>query len=187
MNLYLIRHAESEGNADKTAYERMPEWEIPLTEKGKEQAKEVGMALNHVVDPIIISSPYVRAKDTAEIIGKYSLTFPSYQECPLIREREWGVLRQECDEFETREERNHLFDFYRRPNGGESFADCYQRAFIFFRFLVDSYRNKKETNIFIVSHGEFLKLLLMIIDSVTVEEFENMPNIKNCEIIIRHV
>lgn len=183
MNLYLIRHGESLGNVSKQAYYDMPEWKIPLTEKGKEQAKEVGLILSDVVDPIIITSPYTRAKDTAEIIGKYSSTFSSYQESPLIYEREWGNLREEVEKFKTREERNHLFDFYRRPINGESFADCYQRAFIFLEHL----KKIKHDNVIIVSHGEFLKVLLMIIDAYTVTEFESLPNIKNCEIIYRQI
>lgn len=161
----------------------MPEWKIPLTDLGRDQAKSAGLYLACVANPLIIYSPYVRAKDTADIIATYSMSFPLYQECVLIREREWGNLREEVESFATREERNHLFDFYRRPAGGESFADVYQRAFIFLEYL----KKLEYNDIIIVSHGEFLKVLLMIIDGNTVEEFDSLSNIKNCEINERYI
>lgn len=186
MNLYCVRHGLSIGNTNPETYKMMPEWKIHLTQEGRNQAEAVGKDLNHIFsDPIIICSPYVRAAETAKIIKTYidwngSVMFFN----PLIREREWGNLRDEVEQFETREERNHLFDFYRRPTGGESFADVYQRAFIFLEYLKNNF---KDENIIIVSHGEFLKVLLMIIDGNTVEEFDGLPNPKNCEIITRTI
>lgn len=193
MKLYLIRHAQSEGNKCKSTYYKMLDWQVPLTDEGIKQAEKVGIGLKTMrfgpyTYPTIISSPYVRALDTANIIvdqfkyGEQGIL--RIKQEPLIREREWGNLREEVESFETREERNHLFDFYRRPVGGESFADCYQRAFIFFEHL-KTY--EEDSKIIIVSHGEFLKLLLMIIDGKTVEEFNDLPNIKNCEIIERNL
>ena len=186
MNLYCIRHARSIGNENAEAYKMMPEWKIHLTEEGKKQAAKVGDDLNYILSsPVIICSPYVRAVETANIIKSYidgnSIMFFN----PLIREREWGNLRDEIEQFKTREERNHLFDFYRRPTGGESFADVYQRAFVFWEYLKNNFRD--DSNIIIVSHGEFLKVLLMIIDGNTVEEFDGLQNPKNCEIITRRI
>ena len=189
MKLYCVRHAESLGNKHPETYYQMPEWKIPLTEDGKKQAEKCGEDLSYMLPydyAIIISSPYVRAKETASIVKnrfKSNRIF-SYLENPLIIERAWGNLRDEVEQFKTREERNHLFDFYRRPAGGESFADVYQRAFVFLEYLKNNF---KDENIIIVSHGEFLKVLLMIIDGNTVEEFDGLPNPKNCEIIMRTI
>lgn len=189
MNLYLIRHGESIGNISPEAYKMMPEWKIHLTEEGKKQAENAGKNLSDIAIFHMISSPYVRARETANIIKKqiktiYSASGIYYQESPLIIERAWGNLRDEVNQFETREERNHLFDFYRRPIGGESFVDVYQRAFVFLEYLKNNF---KDENIIIVSHGEFLKVLLMIIDGNTVEEFDGLRNPKNCEIITRRI
>jgi broad specificity phosphatase PhoE len=172
----------------------MPEWKIPITEEGKKQAENAGKNLSDIDIVHMISSPYVRARETATIIKKQIKTiYFSYQESPLIIERAWGNLRDEVEQFKTREERNHLFDFYRRPTGGESFADVYQRAFVFLEYLKNNFKYdrsdpwNKENNIIIVSHGEFLKVLLMIIDGNTVEEFDGLRNPKNCEIITRKI
>ena len=43
--LFLVRHGESLGNVDPTAYARIPDNQIPLTEEGKSQAEEAGRAL----------------------------------------------------------------------------------------------------------------------------------------------
>lgn len=185
MNLYCVRHAESLGNKHPETYYQMPEWKIPITEEGKQQAENAGKNLSDIDIFHMISSPYVRARETATIIKKQIKTiYSSYEESPLIIERAWGNLRDEVEQFKTREERNHLFDFYRRPTGGESFADVYQRAFIFLEYLKNNF---KDGNIIIVSHGEFLKVLLMIIDGNTVEEFDGLPNPKNCQIITRTI
>jgi broad specificity phosphatase PhoE len=157
----------------------MKDWKVPLTDEGREQAKKVGLELGYLFNPLILYSPYDRAKETAEIINNQYLKSPFIFECPMIKERSWGDLREEVTQ-KTGKERKELFDFFHRPNGGESFFDAYQRAFIFFEYLKKEYSDTND--IIIVSHGEFLKVLLMIIDKKTVEEFDNLPNIKNCEI-----
>lgn len=196
MNLYCVRHGESLGNINPEAYKMMPEWKIHLTEEGKKQAEKVGKDLSYMMHyATMISSPYVRARETASIIKDqfHKARIFSHIENVLTIERAWGNLRDEVEQFKTREERNHLFDFYRRPTGGESFADVYQRAFVFLEYLKNNFKYDqsdpwdKENNIIIVSHGEFLKVLLMIIDGNTVEEFDGLPNPKNCEIITRRI
>jgi phosphohistidine phosphatase len=68
MNLYIIRHA--------IAVDRgMPEYEDdsqrPLTEKGKKKMRQIASGLRTLgVDfDLILSSPYIRAKETAEILA----------------------------------------------------------------------------------------------------------------------
>lgn len=191
MKLIITRHAQSEGNINKSVYFKMPDSSIPITENGKKQAESVAKIISMYLEPmvfknlILISSPYVRAKQTIDIIAKKISDCVSFSEKEevLIREREWGNLREEYESFKTREERNHLFEFYRRPIGGESFADCYQRAFIFLEWL----KTQKNDAAVIVSHGEFIKTLLMIIDNVKVEDFDKTPRIENCDLIIREI
>lgn len=178
-NLYFIRHGESLGNIRPETYYEMPDWKIPLTNTGIEQATRVGkqLASDHIIADII-TSPYVRAKETANLIKKESESWlMSIEENPLIREREWGSLREEVEMFATREERSHLFDFFRRPNGGESFADVYLRASIFLKSI--------NRDSIIVSHGEFIKVALMILDGKNVDQFDDTLNIANCSVHYR--
>ena len=77
--IVLIRHGESLGNVDESAYVTTPgplssplplltlslllDWKIPLTEKGKEQARIAGGKLKSLVgnQPVMVFvSPYLR-------------------------------------------------------------------------------------------------------------------------------
>lgn len=69
MKLYLIRHSNAvdpgtPGYEDDSAR--------PLTEKGRDKMKEIAFALKalELKPDLIVSSPYVRARETAEILAK---------------------------------------------------------------------------------------------------------------------
>lgn len=67
MKLYLVRHAIAE---DSASYE--DDSLRPLTEKGRERMKKIAASLREIgVQPdLIVSSPYVRASQTACILAK---------------------------------------------------------------------------------------------------------------------
>ena len=64
MNLYLLRHAEAEEEAASDG-------ERQLTERGREQARTIGRfcARNDLYPEKIITSPLVRAQQTAKIVA----------------------------------------------------------------------------------------------------------------------
>ncbi len=86
--LLLIRHAESEGNRDGV-FTATPL--VPLTERGQEQARAAArwMRGRHAAARVV-SSPFVRARQTADIIAK-ELGVPIVNEEDL-RERDYGQL-----------------------------------------------------------------------------------------------
>ena len=47
--IILIRHGESEGNVDRAIYNVKPDYALELTEKGKQQARDVGKKLADLV------------------------------------------------------------------------------------------------------------------------------------------
>jgi len=65
MEIYLIRHGETAMNA-KFSHQKPTE---PLDQKGREQATEVAKRLSEFKIDTICSSPFARAKETAEIIA----------------------------------------------------------------------------------------------------------------------
>lgn len=67
MKLYLVRHAIAEDSAE---YE--DDSLRPLTEKGREKMKRIAAALKDLgaAPDLIVSSPYVRASQTAAILAK---------------------------------------------------------------------------------------------------------------------
>jgi broad specificity phosphatase PhoE len=147
--LWLVRHGQSQGNVARDAADEaglheiaidMRDVDVPLSELGRRQAEAAGRwfaALPRNERPeIVLSSPYVRAKQTAEIIcrqgalaGGPARTITDER----LREREFGIF----DRLTTAgirhrfpEEAAHrrlLGKFYHRPPGGESWADVILR------------------------------------------------------------
>ena len=68
MNLYIIRHAIA---ADEATSDYASDSERPLTDKGRKKMRQIAKPLRHLgVDfDQILSSPYVRACETAEILA----------------------------------------------------------------------------------------------------------------------
>ena len=55
--IILIRHGESEGNVDESAYVNTADWQICLTDKGKRQAQNAGAKLKkHYLRTTLFSS-----------------------------------------------------------------------------------------------------------------------------------
>ncbi len=65
MNLYIVRHAIAEEPGAKSDSQR------PLTEKGREKMRKVarGLHAHGVRLSLILTSPYTRARETAEILA----------------------------------------------------------------------------------------------------------------------
>ena len=176
MRVYLIRHAESIANVDKDAYNRILDHDIPLTKRGEYDATTLGKIYYKLerVDAIYCS-PYKRARQTAEWAK-----FTPYSENPLLREREWGTLREEIESSEF--DASKHFNFYYRPQNGESFADLYQRVITFFNMLKVTHDDDEK--IVLVTHGEWIKMALMYYFNHTVDYVEkNHSNVKNCEVV----
>jgi len=68
MNLYIIRHAIA---VDEGASDYESDSERPLTDKGRKKIRQIAKSLRNlgVEFDLILSSPYVRARETAEILA----------------------------------------------------------------------------------------------------------------------
>ncbi len=68
MNLYIIRHAIA---VDEALSDYELDRERPLTDKGRKKMRQIARALRNlgVEFDVILSSPYLRACQTAEILG----------------------------------------------------------------------------------------------------------------------
>ena len=69
MNLYIIRHAAA---VDEAMSDYELDRERPLTDKGRKKMHQIARALRNlgVEFDLILSSPYLRACETAEILGE---------------------------------------------------------------------------------------------------------------------
>lgn len=94
--IILLRHGQSQGNVDDAAYVNTPDWRIPLTEKGQQQASEAGLKLAGMIEPdgqvFVYYSPYERSKETVKELCRHldRSKIIASREDPRISEQQVG-------------------------------------------------------------------------------------------------
>ena len=187
--IFLVRHGESVGNIDRSIYNTLPDYALELTEKGRQQARDVGNLLNQIIGKENIQfyiSPFWRTRQTYLGIVDYFYGKNSYKvyEDPRIREQEWGQCRNIEEGFRdsVETERDAYGHFYYRFEGGESCADVFDRVSDFMNTMFRDFQKEDYArNVVIITHGMALRLFLMRWLHKPVEEFESWANPKNCE------
>lgn len=95
---YLLRHGEAEGNAEGLM---QGHYDVPLTEKGRTQVKELSEKLKDINFDKAYSSDLLRTKQTAEIIVMERQL--AVQTSELIRERNYGKFEgKSSEEYESK-------------------------------------------------------------------------------------
>ena len=202
--IILVRHGESVGNVDKSVYETMPDWRIPLTDKGKDQALKAGYKIADIVAPYYHAfgppvypwapptafyvSPWTRTRQTYEVIRQTMdrlATGCKMYEDPRLREQEWGNYQTEEALKKVWKERDGFGKFFYRMPDGESGADVYNRVSTFLESLHRDFQKKNfpETCI-IVTHGLTMRVLLMRWFHWSVEEYDSLCNPPNGGIVV---
>ncbi|CAG1017016.1 putative phosphoglycerate mutase [Anaerolineales bacterium] len=187
--IILVRHGESEGNLDRSQYQTTQDFALKLTPAGIQQAKQAGMQIRELLgneSVYVYLSPFFRTRETFQHIREsINSNIVKTIEDPRIREQDWGHLRHPDENKGITEERDNFSTFYYRIPDGESGADVYDRVSSFFNTLHrDFEKTNFPENVLIVSHGMAMRLFLMRWFHWSVEEFENLRNPKNCQIII---
>jgi broad specificity phosphatase PhoE len=127
--ILLIRHGETDWNRIHRFQGRS---DLPLNQKGREQARALALALKHEPIMAIYSSPLVRAIETARFIKMFHFSTPFFEEEALI-EMDLG----DFDGMEAKRWAAQFRDFRKawRENpasvkmpGGESLKDVQTRA-----------------------------------------------------------
>ncbi|KAM7472760.1 hypothetical protein LguiA_010943 [Lonicera macranthoides] len=197
--IILVRHGESQGNLDGSTYATTPDNKIPLTELGMEQARLAGAKIREVISSggelsnwkvYFYVSPYARTRSTLREIGRSfskKRMIGVREEC-RIREQDFGNFQVEERMKVIKETRERFGRFFYRFPEGESAADVYDRVSSFLESLwrdVDMKRLHRnpfdDLNFIIVSHGLALRVFLMKWFKWTVEQFEYLNNLGNCE------
>ena len=147
VRLILVRHGESEGNRDRTFTQSS---EVPLTATGCAQARATaGRIARHYRPTRIVASPFARAWQTAEIIGKVLRV--GLQPEAELREQSFGVFAGQPYEVMLGDAAYHEGPrWHWRPPGGESLVDVFERAVPAFERLA---RGSIGEEVVVVSHG----------------------------------
>jgi isoleucyl-tRNA synthetase len=180
---FIMRHGGSESNLTNKISSKIEDVDH-LTEEGKKQVLNSISELKNKKIDLIISSDFMRTKETAEIVKK-RLNLP---EDKLIFDKKlWelsaGILDGKIwnDYWEVREKAN---GYFYKPEGGESHKELKSRMTNFLYDIENKYQNK---NILIVTHEGPARVLLAgakgFNDEETINHLRNdIKKFKNAEI-----
>lgn len=200
--LWIVRHGQSAGNVARDAAHEaglamidiaMRDVDVPLSELGHEQARALGRWFASMPEDgkpeILLSSPYVRARQTAKAICEEGGVTETARE-PIVderlREREFGVF----DRLTTHgiaskypdlaEHRAVLGKFYHRAPGGESWADVILRL----RGALDTISlHHADRRVLIVCHQVVvlcLRYILEQMDEAQILAIDKEGDVVNC-------
>ena len=124
MSVYLIRHGQTDWNKEGIVQGRC---DIPLNEKGREQAREAKELTKDIKFDICFCSPLDRAKETAAIVLEGKDVEIVYDD--RLLEMAYGIY--EATDWRKGEYQNRRRQFAIRNKNGESYLDVCYRAFSF--------------------------------------------------------
>lgn len=203
IDLVLVRHGQSEGNAAKRLSEKgdhsaftekflkRHSASFRLTELGKKQADMAGTWIRNEFpnfDKFFVSE-YLRAMETA---AHLALPDAEWRTDFYLTERDWGDLdiypeNERQEKFGDALERRVAEPFFWRPPNGETFADLCLRVD---RVLHTLHRECSDKRVIIVCHGEVMRAFQIRIERMSQTRFheltfskQNEDRIHNCQIV----
>ena len=204
--LFIVRHGESSGNVARDAanaagdlviHSDTRDVDVPLSPLGQRQATALGhwfAALPAEEKPtVVITSPYIRARQTTTIIRKlgdfnYASAAWSLVVDERFREKEFGIpdgLTRYgiLDRFpEQAALRASLGKFYHRPPGGESWCDVILRLRSAFEMMCREYRGER---VLVVAHSVVVLCMRYIVEELTEAEIlqiDRESEVANCSV-----
>jgi len=167
--LVLVRHGESQWNLEN----RFTGWvDIPLSEKGREEAHQAGEKLRGNHFDVGFTSVLQRAIMTMDII----LDVIDQKDLPIHRdqalnERHYGDLQglnkaETAKKYGEQQVKIWRRSYDVRPPGGESLKDTAERVLPYYECTIKPYLLKGET-ILIAAHGNSLRALIMELEQLS--------------------
>jgi len=212
IRIFLIRHAESEGNVDPKSYELYQDHALPLTARGTKMSESTGVMLSGYLNKLsregsldlnndsvgIFVSPYTRTRATLQGLLDGGLadfvTEEMVWESQYLTEMDWGLFEgdgwqmeevREMPEYErNRCKRAKSGKFYARCPNGESVKDVVMRVDLFTRRLLRRcLTSSYRLNTFvIVSHGITIRAFIMRWFHMGPQWYEKSTNHPNCSV-----
>ncbi|GAX81779.1 hypothetical protein CEUSTIGMA_g9207.t1 [Chlamydomonas eustigma] len=208
--IILIRHGESKGNIEKDTYCTQPDHSVPLTEEGRQQARQAGLTLlsmmreSHYLAEVslegssqiddddfrifILTSPYARTLETTDLLLEAFTDdqIAGVRSAVQLREQDFGNFQDSKKIDQDLSDRIKFGRFWFRFPNGESGADVYDRLTIFEDHLVRDMiiGRYSGVSLVLVTHGLTLRIFLMKWFHWTVDEFLEVYNPKNCDPVV---
>jgi len=152
MKIYFVRHGSTDSLEKKIS---QPDDE-PLNERGINQAKELGKRFANTQVDLVVSSPHLRAVQTAKEISEYVETNPLFAEVKKPKE----VVGQSKESEEVKEILKKIGEMYTvdpswHYSDEENFEDLKRRGLKALEYL----QSLNLEDVLVVSHGNFIALL----------------------------
>ncbi|GAB4435404.1 MAG: histidine phosphatase family protein [Chloroflexi bacterium OHK40] len=172
MRLLFVRHGETPWNV---TLQYQGQANIPLNERGHEQARRVAARLAPLGAVALYSSDLARAWQTAETIGATLGLAPVAM--PELREIDVGQWEGLTPEELYRRFPDHMAEYRRDPArtvriGGESYAQLQARALVALNRLQETHRQGDV--VVAVSHGGTIRALLCHVIGLDLANFGRM-------------
>lgn len=160
----------------------------PINNEGKIQATEFSKCIeaDWLKNANIFCSSHLRCRQTYDLMSEHlSYKEKSVTYDPLLREvdygpgSDWNDIEHEL----TSPERTKMGKFYYRFKHGESPADAYVRACLFWDTAHRQASRNLNPNVLIISHGMMIRLLVMRWMHWSPDDYEKIVNPKNCHVI----
>ena len=161
MKIYVVRHCTTECSAKKIYCGRT---DIPLSEEGRREAEQLSAVTKDYDFDLILSSPLLRARETAEAIAKDKHVPILFDD--RLKERDFGDFEQtEC----AREEgKRFRYSFALKYPNGESNLQVAARVYALLNEILKKYARK---NLLLVSHGSACRIIRTYFTEMTDAEF----------------
>ena len=141
--LYFVRHGQTDANIAAAQSNEAHDSNMPLNRVGVQQATAVARELQKLTPAVIITSPLLRARQTAEQIATYHPTVPLIEMADLA-ERSIGTVANRSW--------HRLFDVDEniQPEGGESVRVFLTRLYRAYCSIATDYAGQ---TVIVVAHG----------------------------------
>lgn len=184
MILYVVRHGETQFNVEKRY---VGQTDVPLNERGIEQAKELAKKLAEEPFDLIVTSSLLRARMTAEQVAEY------HKEIPFLVMDEFREVCVGVYEGLTREEVQGRYpELWARkctrqvddaPTCGETARQVDTRVAKGIAELKELYPDKK---VLLVCHGFVSRTINRQMRGISFEEMHEF-SLGNCEVVTYEV
>jgi alpha-ribazole phosphatase len=178
IKLFLVRHGETDWNIN---YRFQGQTDVPLNEKGREQAEAITQRLASQEIQAIYASDLSRAWDTAVTIAANHKIEISPE--PRLREASFGQWEGSTyaeiltlDPAAIKAWREDIANF--SPPGGEILNQIAERVNAVYQEII---ANHADQNILLVAHGGSLQILICLLIGLPVENFWQF-NLDHCSL-----
>ena len=203
MRILLVRHGESLGNVDPSVHATHADHALPLSERGRDQAREAGHHVARALEQAFAggepphvrlwTSPYRRTRETADgVVATAGPWITDRREHIMLCEQQFGLFDgvAEKDMPARFPAEFGYYDmlcrfggkFWARMPQGESRFDVAKRVHQAFGTFHRDATDHGIHDLVVICHGVTLRAFVMMWCHLSPEWFEAEPNPNNCAV-----